>query len=386
MASVERRERNGQVSYRVRYRDPAGVQREKNFDRKRDAEIFRAENETAKVKGSWVDPQAGKVKFGKLAEEWFSNKPFRKPATKRMYRQLLDNQILPTFKDTPINAMHTAMIEDWGAKLSNDGLSASRTRNAYNVLSQILQRAVKSDVLARNVATTIDKEALPKRERTEKHYLTASQVETLSETIDQRYRTLILTASYTGLRIGELTALKVSDVDFLRRTIRVTTNDTEISGKLVSGSPKNGKARTVPVPAFLIDELAAHLAARETDPSSYIFIAPEGGRHRQSAFLDRYFHKAVVAAGLDAELDFHDLRHTAASLMVSVGANVKAVQNALGHASASMTLDVYAELFDTDAQAVAEGLDRVRRGATADRGAVVGHEGMVVSIAAGQSH
>jgi integrase len=211
------------------------------------------------------------------------------------------------------------------------------------------------------VTKSIDREAVPKQVRGEQHRLTAEQVETLASKIDPRYRVLILFASYTGMRIGEITALQVQDVDFLRRTVRVSRSDTEISGKLSSGTPKSGKARTVPVPAFLIDELASHVAGKDRD--AYIFTAPEGGRHRQSRFLEVHFHKALKAAGLDPELDFHDLRHTAASLMVSAGANVKAVQNALGHASAAMTLDVYADLFDTDAQAVADGLDRIRAAA-----------------------
>ena len=358
MASIQKRVRNGKTTFSVRYRDPTGKSRRKVFKLERQASAFMTQNEGAKLEGAWVDPAAGKLTFGKLADEWFTAKLFGKPATQRMYRQLLENQILPTFAQTPIASIDAQTIEDWAAKLTHEGLSASRVRSAVNVMGQILARAVKAKRLAHNVTKDLDRTALPKRPEQERHYLTVDQVEQLADTIDPRYRTLILFASYTGMRIGEITALKVRDIDFLRRTIRVVANDTEISGRLVSGTPKSGRARTVPVPSFLVELLSVHVAGKDRD--AYAFTSPEGRRHRQSAFLARYFHPAVERARLDPEIDFHDLRHTAASLMISAGANVKAVQNALGHASAAMTLDTYADLFDADARSVADRLDSLR--------------------------
>src|SRR5215213_9119323 len=94
---------------------------------------------------------------------------------------------------------------------------------------------------------------------------------------------------------------------------------------------------------FLLDELARHVAG--LGPDELVFRSPKGGPLRNSNFRDQFFDRAAVASGLDG-LTPHDLRHTAASLAVAAGANVKAVQRMLGHASAAMTLDVYSGLFD----------------------------------------
>jgi integrase len=97
-----------------------------------------------------------------------------------------------------------------------------------------------------------------------------------------------------------------------------------------------------------------------------VFRSPKDGQLRNSNFRDRFFDEAVVVCGLDG-LTPHDLRHTAASLAVAAGANVKAVQRMLGHASAAMTLDVYAGLFGDDLDAVADRLDQAVFGRAADQ-------------------
>jgi integrase len=126
---------------------------------------------------------------------------------------------------------------------------------------------------------------------------------------------------------------------------------------VVVGTTKTHQRRSVPIPRFLADELADHLAGKA--PGDLVFTAPEGGVLRNTNFRPRFFDPAAEKAGLPG-LTPHELRHTAASLAVAAGANVKAVQQMLGHASAAMTLDVYAGLFADDLDAVAEARPRVR--------------------------
>ena len=127
----------------------------------------------------------------------------------------------------------------------------------------------------------------------------------------------------------------------------------EHSGRITIDTPKSHRRRYVPLPAFLADELASHLQSRQLD--DLVFTAPGGGPLRNSNFRRDVFDPAAASVGLKG-LRPHDLRHTAASLAVSAGANVKAVQQMLGHASAAMTLDVYAGLFSDDLAAVARSL------------------------------
>ena len=162
---------------------------------------------------------------------------------------------------------------------------------------------------------------------------------------------------YTGVRFGELAGLRVRDVDLLRRRLTVARSASEVAGRMMLDTPKGHRTRTVPLPRFLTDMLDADLAGR--GPEAPAFPAPGGGLLRLGNFRRRSFNPAVRTLGLGG-LTPHDLRHSAASLAVSAGANVKIVQRMLGHASAAMTLDVYADLFDGDLDAVADRLDAAR--------------------------
>ncbi len=161
MASIEKRIRNGRTTYRVRYRDPAGKQRSKVFTRKVDADRWAVENEHGKATGAWVDPAAGRVRFGEWAERWYRTTAALKPSTRHYYRQLLNNQILPTFKDAALAHIDWMSVREWIASLIEDGPGASRIRNAHSVLSQVLGSAVEAKRLAVNVAANM--RGLPRR-------------------------------------------------------------------------------------------------------------------------------------------------------------------------------------------------------------------------------
>ena len=120
------------------------------------------------------------------------------------------------------------------------------------------------------------------------------------------------------------------------------------------GSPKTHQHRTVPIPAALLKSLSGRCVGKRAD--NLVLTSPDGGVLRSGNFLRRFFDPAATAAVLE-DLTPHDLRHTAASLLAASGANVKAVQRMLGHASAAMTLDVYSGLFDGDLRALADRMD-----------------------------
>lgn len=132
---------------------------------------------------------------------------------------------------------------------------------------------------------------------------------------------------------------------------------------MMFGPTKTHQRRVVVLPRFLVDPLAEHLKDRE--PDDLVFSAPNGGVLRDSNFRHRVLAPAAESVGL-AGLSPHDLRHTAASLAIAAGANVKVVQQMMGHASAAMTLDVYAGLFGDDPDSVAESLDAAARRSRAD--------------------
>lgn len=147
--------------------------------------------------------------------------------------------------------------------------------------------------------------------------------------------------AYAGLRWGELAALTVRRVDLLRRRIEVVEATTEIHGRVVVGTIENYRRRSLPIPRFLAEELGRQIAGK--GPGDLVFTAPEGGVLRDTNFCPRFFDPATERAG-PVGLTPPELRHTASSLAVAAGANVKVVQQMLGHASAALTLDVYAGL------------------------------------------
>jgi len=197
-------------------------------------------------------------------------------------------------------------------------------------------------------------------------YLSHTQVRQLADRCDE-YRDVVLFLVYTGLRWGEMAALKVGRLDMLRRRIEVAKAVSAPRGELVWSTPKSHSSRSVPFPEFLAAPLARRCEGKRRD--ELVFVGPDGGVLRSGNFRRRQFATAAKACQ-SADLDFpdmspHDLRHTAASLAVSSGANVKAVQRMLGHASAAMTLDTYADLFDDDLDAVAVALNDARRASIA---------------------
>jgi integrase len=176
-----------------------------------------------------------------------------------------------------------------------------------------------------------------------------------SPTNPGQHRTLVLVLAYTGIRWGEAVGLRVRDVEFLRRRLNVNENAVQLGVNHAVGPTKGRKARSVPVPAFVLDELSVQCG--EKAPSDLVFPATDGRYLPRPKSSAGWFAAAVRRAGVQT-ITPHDLRHTCASLAVSAGVNVPALQRMLGHTSAKVTLDTYADLFDDDLDAVAVTLDR----------------------------
>ena len=143
----------------------------------------------------------------------------------------------------------------------------------------------------------------------------------------------------------------------LRRRINVETNAVEVGSQIIEGTPKTHKVRSVPIIASLVEPLARACEGKSSD--DLVFAGRGGAFVRRSHNRYGWFAAAIRDAGVP-RLTVHDLRHTTASLAVQAGANVKAVQRMLGHKSAAMTLDVYADLFDDDLETLATRLDEHR--------------------------
>lgn len=328
--------------WRVRYRDPSGRDRSKSFDRKDDALRYVHDVEMRIDRGRYIDPDAARATVGELADQWLATKAAtRKPTTTAGYESLWHSLVAPRWADVPVSAIAHSDVAKWVADMSAR-LSPSRTRQAHLVLRSVLDMAVKDRRIETNPATGVDLPSLPMKGQHQ--YLTPGQVKALAEATGD-YAPLILTLGFCGLRWGEAIALQVQDVDVLRRRIHIRRNLSEVHGRMVDSTPKTNAVRWVPMPTPVFEAVQPLLEGRS--PSDLMFTTRGGYVIRHGNFVKNVLVDAASAIGLDG-LKIHSLRHTAASIAVAAGGSVKDVQRMLGHARASMTLDVYADLFEDD--------------------------------------
>jgi integrase len=355
MGSIEPYETSAGRRYRVRYRKPDRSQTQKRgFRTKRDAERYLATQEVAQMRGEWVDPSRSRVDVAVVAADWIAAQVHVKASTRSGYEYSLAKHILPRWGTTRVGDVSHGEVQRWATDLSKK-LGPSTLRQVVLVLSGIFKLAIRDGRLQTNPVADL---RLPRITRDRRGYLTHVQVVELAAQCGD-YADLILTLAYTGLRWGELAALRAKSVDLQRERILVDEAVADVRGKLIWGTPKTHERRSVPMPEFLVDRLAHRVEGKQHD--DLIFTSALGVALRNGNFRRRVFQPAVVECrATDPTFPVitpHDLRHTAASLAVSAGAHVKAVQRMLGHASAAMTLDVYADLFDDDLNSVAAALD-----------------------------
>jgi integrase len=387
MASIEKRTRNGQIRWYARYRDPAGKQKVKVFDRKLDAERFLTGVESTKLVGSYIDPGLARLTVGVWADRWLDGQVHLKPSTHVRYASAIREHIKPRWKDVELAKVTHGEVQAWvtdltGLRRSVRGknatverknaastLTAATVRKTFRVFSMIMALAVKDGRLVRNPADGVN---LPRVVKFERRYLTVEQVEQLADACaaapvskharrDEReaYRLIVLFLAYTGLRFGEMAALRVRRLDFLRRRVVIAESVTLVPGKgMIWGTPKGHEAREVSIPRFLLEDLARHVEGKAPDDLVFPGVR-SGGPLRAAVFRRGGFDDGAAAIGMP-DLHPHELRHTAASVAIAAGADVKVVQQMLGHSSAAMTLDVYGHLFDDRLDTVADAMDALR--------------------------
>ena len=381
----------GEQRYRVQYRTPDGrLTQQRGFKRKKDAEDFAATTHVSKLRGEYIDPAASRITVAELAPAWLANQQATmKPSGFRSYESAWRNHVQPRWGRVQLGDIRPTAVRSWVAEMNRTevdddgtvtkrGSSPKTVARALGVLAGILADAVDDRRILMNPARGIK---LPRHAPGDHQYLTEDQVWQLAEQAangraGRDKGTIVLLLAYTGIRWGELAGLHVGDFDTLRRRLHVRRNAVNVGGVIEVGTPKTHERRVIAFPRFLVEPLAA--ACRGKGRDAIVFPAADGG-YAKSPGASTWFDGAVKrcqhvttearAAERKARPDAdpgtpefprvtpHDLRHTAASLAVSAGANVKAVQKMLGHASAAMTLDVYADLFDTDAEAVAAAHD-----------------------------
>ena len=342
------------IRYRIQYTDPTGKRRTKTgFKTAKQANHWAAQNIVDQNDGSWIDPTSGKITIGQLGAEWLENQTHLKPSTMRVTESTWRVHVEPEWGHRPVASIRPSEVQTWVSRLSG---GATTVRNAHGILAKILDVAVMDKRIPANPARGVK---LPTKGKGVKVYLTAGQLHRLvDECGDQG--DLIYLLGTSGVRFGEAVALRVKDVDFLRRRINIARNAVTVKQDVIIGTPKTGEERTVAVAEDVLAALSVR--CRGKSRNDLLWTRRDGGLLRTLGH-NSFFHNALRRIQADDPefpwLTPHGLRHVAAGLMVSSGANVKVVQRQLGHASATMTLDRYADLFDDDLDGVAARMEEI---------------------------
>ena len=300
MAHIQRKGARWQARYRTN-----GKEYTKLFDRKADAARWLSGQQTNIAKGEWTDPALSRVTIAEWGQKWLEAKePTLKVSTAVSYKSLWEVCILPAWGSVRLADVTHQGVAAWVGRLSTK-VGPSRCRKAAVLFSGMLSAAVRDQRISRNPCDDVSLPRLPDHRQ---RFLTMAELHDLADRAGE-YRTMILTLGLCGLRFGECAALRVSDVDLLRRRLKVSRSVSEINGHLVWSTPKTHQSRDVQIGRILAALLAEEIAGKT--PEDLVFPSPEGTPLRSGNFRRRHWDPAVASAGL-APLTPHDLRHTAA--------------------------------------------------------------------------
>jgi integrase len=317
----------------VAYGRVNGVQFWRSFPTRDQAELFLARQ--LQRRANHQPPERFvRVSFEVAAEAWYRRGTTErgwKPSTRRDYRSVLDAHLLPEFRGSQLDKLTSARLRSWQTQSLSDGVPPRTVQKLQAVLHGIFAFARKEYGLPTNPADDVERLKLPGATALD-FYSTEEIWALVRAAASAQDAALFLTAAFAGLRRGELVALRIRDVDFAKRTIRV--EGSYAGGELTP--PKSGKPRSVPMVGEVERTLAELLTERgNADPDDLVFLGKECGYLDASALRRRYV-TAQEKAGI-RKLRFHDLRHVFGSTAIN-RASIIQVQHWLGHADVKTTM------------------------------------------------
>jgi|SRR5579875_1276559 len=299
-----------------------------------------------------VPPPPERETVARFLERWLEDvvRPTVRPKTYASYRQLVRLYLLPGLGSLRLAQLTPADVQRFlNAQLAR-GLAPRTVAYLHAILRRALGQAEKWGLVARNVARLVTP---PHVQRTEVQPLTVAQVRRLLATAqDDRLAALYILAVSLGLRQGELLGLRWQDVDLERGTLSVQYQLQRVDGRLQLIAPKTARSRrTLELPAPVVAALRAHqrrqhaerLAAGPAWQESGLVFTSAHGTPLDPRNVVRHFHGLLAQAGLPPKR-FHDLRHTAASLLLAEGVDIRVVQQILGHSQIALTANLYAHV------------------------------------------
>lgn len=342
---------SGQVRYRARVKSHGREVARRTFTRKRDAQAWEEDQKRRLRMGEWIDPRRGRVPLDQVAPDWLLSRQAVKRNTQVTERHSWEKHIKPRFGSAPVASITSSEVASWVGGLVSSGLAPSTAARHLAAMRALLAFAVDDGRITTNVAARV-KQPTAGRTRREAEFLTVPEIDELAHACHRvedgrEYADVVRVLAFAGLRWGELAGLQVGDVVSvpgpglrLQRTV-IAHNK---KGNLLLDTLKNHRARTVPLVEPLIPVIESWCEAKA--PEEWLFGSPQGGPLSQANWKRTVQWSEAVAAIGKPKFRVHDLRHTCASIWLGAGADPKVVQRILGHASATMTMDLYGHLND----------------------------------------
>jgi integrase len=363
-------DQRGDNSFRLRWRVEG-----KRYSKTVTGSITDAKKELRKIlrsadTGTHVAP--AKVTIGDYVTSWLDNSRDLSPKTLERYRELAGKQILPHIGDVLLQALRPSQIETWHSTLiragaSNGGpLSPQTVTHCHRLLHRVLEHAVRLEVIGRNVASIVSP---PKVGRVEIEILTAEEIASVLACLaDHWLFPIVSMALGTGMRRGELCGLAWGAVDLDKATVRVERSMEQTRAGLRFKAPKTASGRRiVSLPQGTVEMLRLHrirqmeirlkLGAGKLADDDLVFARADGSPYKPNG-VSRDWGTVGRRLGLPP-VTFHALRHTHASALIAAGLDVVSVSKRLGHASPTVTLNVYAHLFDRVDTRAAAAIDTI---------------------------
>lgn len=322
--------------------------------------------------GNWIDPSKGRNTFSTCARVWVENKRATnlRPSTFQSYLEILNNRVAPKWDNYALELISVEEVNTWTRSLVEEGLSPSRINKCLLVVRQVLDVAVSSRFIGYNVMEN-GQIIKPKGRRPQPAAFTADEVFRLVDEMPDDYKLLTEFLCFTGLRMSEVVALRVGDVDAAKAVVKVERSTVYVRGEYYDGPPKSGKSRLVPLIPSLLVKVEKHIESKKK--KDWLFPGKSGGQLLAEDYRTVFRRRAAKIGR--PELTPHSCRDTFASLSVSAGVPITSIAQSLGHADPSITLRVYSSFYDSDfdklrkllgeeVSKAEKGLDRQRRAPT----------------------
>ena len=321
------------MRWRARYVDDRGREHTKAFARKSDVQRWLDNQTAAIVVGTHVAPREAQLTVEQWCDLWIEGYKVNREGSVRAARVHI-RQILAEFGGMALSAVRPSEVKAWVARLRADGLEQSYVYALHRRLSQIMDDAVHDGVLGRNPCS---RRTSPPMGKAKVYVPTTEQVWAIHDAVPDHLRVAVLLGAFAGLRVAEVSGLRVVDVDFIRGVVHPKQ---QWQGKPLK---TEGSDQPIPVP----QDLALLLAASVQKYPSDMMVTNGAGTDRCGPWIIERWMRDIREKidGLPEEFTFHDLRHYLASLLIAKGADVKTVQARIRHASAKTTLDTYGHLW-----------------------------------------